>query len=301
MKKHVFKRGVIVAAVLAALILMAGCGKEKAETEPASEPASATSEKTPEAEISTEPAAVSDSGTTQAPEEPSIVFYHGDIRFSPELQASMGTSPVDIPNYSFTYYKTRDGQKKYHLLIEFKNIGTAAVYTPRFLVNLYDSDNNRLPVNVRTNYVYGIMAPGETDYVFADGELWEQGTGTLDIDLSKGLIPAIAEMNVNECDLSEHTFYEFDTDIEMTKTNRCSFFGKVTNPYDKDGIDPDLYYLLFDANDEIVGIVRGILRDLPAKQTKELSSVSLENLEIKPEQVDHFITRAGFWEYTSGD
>ena len=61
-----------------------------------------------------------------------------------------------------------------------------------------------------------------------------------------------------------------------------------------------MYFLLFDANDEIVGIVHERLGELQAKQTKELSYASLQNLEIKTDQADHFITHAGYWEFTGG-
>ena len=298
MKKRLYKEGIRIAAVLTVLILMTGCSKEKLQ--PSSESASITSGETSETKGSTESAADSDSSASHEPEVSPLVFYHGDIRLSPELQADIGHSSVDIPNYKFTYYETLDGQKKYHLIIEFKNTGTTAVYTPRAIISLYDSDNHLLPIKVLSNYVYGIMAPGETDYIFADGDLWEQGVGPIDIDLSKGLVPVIEEMNVNECDLSEHTFFEFDTDVEMKITNRYTFSGTVTNPFDKDITSPDVYFLLFNANDEIVGIVQGRLGELSAKQTKEISYASLQNLEITLDQVDHFVTRAGYWEFTGG-
>ena len=67
------------------------------------------------------------------------------------------------------------------------------------------------------------MAPGEKDHVSADGDLREQGAGPIDIDLSKGLIPVIEEIHVSECGLSEHTFFEFDTDIEMKKRTTARF------------------------------------------------------------------------------
>ena len=334
MKKSFWKKGIRMAAALTALILMTGCGKEIPQTSaifvpmptdeaPETEKSPASTAQVPETEAVTAqepeteavttkepetgestaaPTGPADTGTAGLPTETGTGFYHADPEVAPEAQAELSGASLKIVSTRFTYYEDPyDGFPAYHLIIELRNTGSAAVFTPWITVKLYDGGHELLAEVSPEETVYGIMAPGATEYVYAEGYLKVRDGGSyapMEVDLSEGIVPVIESVStVNECDMSQYTFIECETDIRMetTASGRPAFSGTVTNPADRELVPFLMHHLLFNADGEIIGIVAQGVMNFQAKQTREVMSTTLPNWEITPDQVASFVTVADAW------
>ena len=313
MKKKSYKKGIRLITVLAAFMLMAGCVQEIPGAASSSKPVSSSTgrereeERSRSQENSTAGKTDSDAKETSKsdeaakPADPEIVFYHSEMQINDQVAAELKRGSVEIVKSKFTYYEDAYGKKHYHFLIEYKNNGSEMVFTPGVTLRLYDGNGQKLVDSGFSEVVYGVMRPGETDYAFYDGHLddkYENGAFVpLNIDLKKGVVPAIEWINVQSWNPSDFTFYECETDIVMdiTEEGLMRFTGTITNPTDTDLSMVRVSYLLFDANDEVIGIASMAATLLHAKETKEMLPTALWNQEIKPEQVAYFKTNATTW------
>lgn len=310
MKKLLYGTGIRAAAILAAFLLLAGCAGSntppsptQSVPDPAGLPSETERSAASETASNTDPA--HDSGAAQMPAEPDIVFYHGDVQVSPDVQAELKGAGVEITDSRFTYYVDPDGFPTYFLIVECRNTGTAALFSPSFTVRLNDADHRQVEDFVIMETVCGIMPSGAADYAysFPSGHLAvrdDKGSyEPMEIDLSRGLFPVIEAADLRSC-TQEFTFVTCETDIRMetTPSGRISFSGRVTNPSDVEFgmlVQLRLKYLLFDADHRILAILPQGVPNLPAKQTAEVFPATLPNLEITPDQVAEFVTYAETW------
>jgi hypothetical protein len=224
------------------------------------------------------------------------------MRVKPEPAAAFNKTSVQITASRFSYYMDPVARSmKYHLIIEFKNTGNKALFTPGCTVKLYNGDQMVVD-SVHLEAVYEIMAPGATDYVSAFGYLetrTDKGTYVpIEIDLSKPLVPEIDRVSaINTCDMSTYTFIDFETDISMetTPTGKLRFTGSITNPADREFSHEKMHYLLFNALNEIIAIEPAAIPRIAANQTVPAPITTLNNLGVKPDMVAHFKTVADAW------
>ncbi|MBQ1878481.1 MAG: hypothetical protein II161_06675 [Erysipelotrichaceae bacterium] len=280
MKKLLSTRKARITAVLTVFLMLTGCSKDK--------PLLPTP--TPGNEV------------TPTPAEPTTTVYYADMRVKPEVSADFNKASVQITASRFSYYRDPFvGFMKYHLIIEFKNTGNKALFTPGCTVKLYNGDQ-MVDDSVLLEPVYGIIAPGATDYISGFGYLKtrnDKGSyDPLEIDLSKALVPEIDRVSaINTCDMSTYTFIDFETDISMetTPTGKIRFTGSITNPADREFSHEKMHYLLFNALNEIIAIEPAAIPRVSANQTVQAPITTLNNLGVKPDMVAHFKTVADAW------
>ena len=273
MRKQLFRKGIMVAMVMA-LLVMTGCSKKTPQNDP----------------VPVDP----------IPQVPTIVYYHTIPQVSGEVQKELDRVGVKITDSLLTYYKDMDGNRNYHLLLECRNDGGKAYYTSGITVSLYDNNQNLVFNGVNAQAVYGIMKPGSTEYLYANGVLREGSGGNLkpmEYDLSKGLNAVIENIShIQDCDVSKFHFVSFETNVEMKEENgRIKFSGKITNPLDDEFRHFQVHYLLFDGNHHIIGIVPQGVSNLKAKQTQDLFVTTLPNQEITLQRVKEYVLETQYW------
>ncbi len=320
MKKALYKKGIRIAALLTAFLFAAGCvtqmpspsSSSASSSKPAGQTSKAERSSAPEEESRAVSPELSDSETSPFPEKSDITFYHSELQVTDDVLPDLNKVGLEITLSRFTYYDDTDWWgPTYDLVFEYKNTGTQALL-PSFGVKLYDGNDQEIETYVFVETVHGIIAPGETDYAYAHGYLDTKDANNvyvdMDIDLSKGLTPKITFSIIQEIQLPQYTFYQFDTDIKMEITEKgewmqegqIRFSGTITNPTDEKFSQITMHYLLFDANDKILAITPVKVSLFQPKQTVEVHPTLVLNSEITPEMVAYCIVEARTWKYTGG-